>query len=135
MLKHLKNYAAPLIAFDKVIKMDETEIVTQKAISVNEPFFIGHYPDNPIYPGVFIIESARQTVEHFAAEYFGLARLVEIVSVRFLNPVLPGYLLETRCSCILEPDNRYLKVKAICSSRNLKVAELKIDFCIDKQYD
>ncbi|MFM2314705.1 MAG: hypothetical protein RLZZ04_3981 [Cyanobacteriota bacterium] len=133
MVKPLKDYAAPLKAFDRVVKMDESGIITQKLISISEPFFLGHYPDNPVYPGVFIIESVQQTVKHYAAKHYGLARLVEIVSVRFLKPVLPGHLLETRCDCIWQPDNRCLKVKAICYSHDSKVAELKINFCIDKE--
>jgi 3-hydroxymyristoyl/3-hydroxydecanoyl-(acyl carrier protein) dehydratase len=134
MFKPLKDYAAPLKAFDRVIQMTETEIVAQKAVSVNEAFFSGHYPDNPIYPGVFIIETVQQIVRHHAATYYGLIKLIEIESARFFKPVIPGYILEGRCNCILQPERDFLNVNASCYSKDVKIAEVKMKFCV-KNHD
>ena len=50
----------PFLFVDKVLSLKEDEIVVKKSVSINEWFFVGHFPDNPILPGVIIIEAIAQ---------------------------------------------------------------------------
>ena len=51
----------PFLMIDKVIKVTDNKIVTLKNVSNNEPYFQGHFPGNPIMPGVLILEAMIQT--------------------------------------------------------------------------
>lgn len=50
----------PFLLIDKVIEQDENKIVAIKNVTINEPFFQGHFPGNPIMPGVLITEALAQ---------------------------------------------------------------------------
>ncbi len=50
----------PFLLVDKIIDMTDTKAVGIKNVTVNEPFFQGHFPSNPIMPGVLIVESLAQ---------------------------------------------------------------------------
>lgn len=67
-----------------------------KNVSVNEPYFVGHFPDTPIMPGVLIIESAAQLCslviapEDAASDEEKLYVLLKVKDFKFLKPVIPG---------------------------------------------
>lgn len=54
-------HAYPFKLIDKIIHLDETTVVGLKNITINEPFFVGHFPDNPVFPGVLQMEAMAQT--------------------------------------------------------------------------
>jgi beta-hydroxyacyl-ACP dehydratase FabZ len=84
----------PFLMVDKVISKTDTNIVTLKNVSHNEPYFSGHFPNFPIMPGVLILEGMFQS----GGLLFGCADLVEgqlayvttIDKVKFIKPALPG---------------------------------------------
>ena len=86
----------PFLMIDKVIKVTDNEIVTLKNVSNNEPYFQGHFPGNPIMPGVLILEAMIQTGNLLPAEvstdskkdYVGYVTTID--KVRFKKPVVPG---------------------------------------------
>jgi len=51
----------PFLLVDKVLEIDEDEIKAIKNVSINEPYFVGHFPEYPIMPGVLQIEGLAQT--------------------------------------------------------------------------
>ena len=51
----------PFLLVDKVMEVSETHIVTIKNVTMNEPYFQGHFPGNPVMPGVMQIEAMAQT--------------------------------------------------------------------------
>ena len=121
------NYAAPLFALDEVTRADEQGIVTRRAIRFDEPFFAGHFPGHPIFPGVFIFEAVHQAAKFYATSRHGReADLVEIRSLRFLSPVQPGDTLECDCGCALSEEGRQMRVAAVCRCGQRKVAEVKL---------
>lgn len=65
-----------------------------KNVSVNEPFFMGHFPDAPIMPGVLLIESAAQlcslVIENTGSEENLIYVLLKVDSFKFVRPVIPG---------------------------------------------
>ena len=90
----------PMLLVDRVEELHVDErIVATKAVTINEPFFAGHFPDRPIMPGVLIVEALAQAAGVLAVESFGLAgsgKLVYFMSidgVKFRKPVEPGVLL------------------------------------------
>ena len=97
----------PFLMVDKIIKADDKKMVTLKNVSNNEPYFQGHFPGNPIMPGVLILEAMIQTSNLLAAYMAENANIEEYISyvttidkVKFRKPVIPG-------------DQLYLKVSLL----------------------
>ena len=96
----------PFLLVDKIVDFKPGESITGiKNVTINEPFFQGHFPNHPIMPGVLIIEAMAQTggimllntiekPEEFVV-YF-----VSIDNVKFRKPVLPGDVLRFELKCI-----------------------------------
>jgi 3-hydroxyacyl-[acyl-carrier-protein] dehydratase len=91
----------PMLLVDRVESLDpEKGIVAIKAVTINEPFFQGHFPARPIMPGVLIVEALAQAAGVLAVEAFGLAgsgKLVYFMAIegaKFRQPVEPGVLLK-----------------------------------------
>ena len=90
----------PLLLVDRVESLDpDRGIVAIKAVTINEPFFQGHFPARPIMPGVLIVEALAQAAGVLAVESLGLAgtgKLVYFMAIegaKFRAPVEPGVLL------------------------------------------
>ena len=60
-IKRLLPHRPPFLLVDKVLEVSDTRVVGLKSITVNEPFFIGHFPEEPVMPGVLIMEGLAQT--------------------------------------------------------------------------
>lgn len=100
----------PFALVDKIIHMDETSVTGIKNVTVNEPFFKGHFPGNPVMPGVLQIEAMAQTggilvlntvpdPENYWTYFLG------IENCRFRKMVLPGDTLIFKCE-LLAPVKR-----------------------------
>lgn len=90
----------PMLLIDRVESLDPDKgIVAVKAVTINEPFFQGHFPARPIMPGVLIVEALAQAAGVLAVEALGLAgsgKLVYFMAIegaKFRQPVEPGVLL------------------------------------------
>jgi len=90
----------PMLLVDRVESLDPDKgIVAIKAVTINEPFFQGHFPIRPIMPGVLIVEALAQAAGVLAVEALGLAgtgKLVYFMAIegaKFRLPVEPGVLL------------------------------------------
>jgi 3-hydroxyacyl-[acyl-carrier-protein] dehydratase len=91
----------PMLLVDRVESLDpEKGIVAIKAVTINEPFFQGHFPARPIMPGVLIVEALAQAAGVLAVKALGLAgsgKLVYFMAIegaKFRQPVEPGVLLK-----------------------------------------
>jgi 3-hydroxyacyl-[acyl-carrier-protein] dehydratase len=91
----------PMLLVDRVESIDpEKGIVAIKAVTINEPYFQGHFPARPIMPGVLIVEAMAQAAGVLAVEALGLAgsgKLVYFMAIegaKFRQPVEPGVLLK-----------------------------------------
>ena len=90
----------PMLLVDRVEELIVDErIVAIKAVTINEPFFAGHFPSRPIMPGVLIVEAMAQAAGILAVESLGLAgsgKLVYFMAIdgaKFRTTVEPGVLL------------------------------------------
>ena len=91
----------PMLMVDKVTEMYlDHSAVGIKNVSINEPFFQGHFPSEPVMPGVLIIEAMAQTAAVLVMSSLGqeadgkLVYFMSIDGVRFRRPVVPGDRLE-----------------------------------------
>jgi 3-hydroxyacyl-[acyl-carrier-protein] dehydratase len=87
----------PFLLVDRILEMEPGErIVGLKNVTINEPFFQGHFPQQPVMPGVLIIEAMGQTGGVLAAstlpeeEQGQLIIFMGMDKVRFRKPVVPG---------------------------------------------
>ncbi|WP_432015104.1 hypothetical protein ABVG11_20060 [Streptomyces sp. HD1123-B1] len=126
----LRLRAAPIDAVDEVTLTSGTDVTATKTIHAGDPYLEGHYPDFTIYPGVFIMESVGQTVDHYVALTFGADRMAElttVTSVRFTAPLLPGDTL--RVFCAIAVDGDVLRVKASCkNAADISAATMKLEY-------
>ena len=94
-IKTLLPHRPPFLMLDKVMEIGENYIIGVKNVSMNEPFFVGHFPEEPVMPGVLILEAMAQTGGIFVLKdaedpekystYF-----LKIDGVKFRKKVVPG---------------------------------------------
>ena len=89
----------PFLLVDKVdIIEEEKKAVGTKCVTVNEPFFQGHFPDYPVMPGVLVVEALAQTACVLMLSKGGhegkLGMFMGINEAKFRQPVLPGHVLK-----------------------------------------
>ena len=96
-IKELIPHRYPFLLIDGIQTLTENEsAIGIKNVSVNEPFFEGHFPDRPVMPGVLIIESMAQTAGCLVVASLGkesegkLVYFMTIENARFRKPVVPG---------------------------------------------
>ena len=100
-IMELLPHRPPFLLIDRIVDMDGDLSATGiKNVTMNEPFFVGHFPGRPVMPGVLIIEAMAQTagalvVNHKGAGAQGsLVYFMTIEGARFRKPVVPGDTLQ-----------------------------------------
>ncbi len=115
----------PLVGFDTVLDKSEQWIETSRRIMAEEPFFAGHYPGAPIFPGVFIIEMVLQSATWLCESQGMSVSLMALRSVRLSAPVYPGDVLSCRAEVGAETDGE-LDVRAVCKTNDNVVAKIRL---------
>lgn len=94
----------PFQMVDKVIEIKEGYAKGIKNVSINEPYFMGHFPDTPIMPGVLLIEAAAQlcslTIESDGTKDGLIYVLLKVEDFKFVKPVLPGDTVEIEVTMV-----------------------------------
>jgi 3-hydroxyacyl-[acyl-carrier-protein] dehydratase len=85
----------PFLLVDRVLELGDGIVRTLKNVSIDEPFFVGHFPENPVMPGVLIVEALAQSAALLAlgettAEKRPMLVLTSIDKARFRRLVVPG---------------------------------------------
>lgn len=98
-LVRLLPHRFPFLLVDRVLELGDGVAKTVKNVTHNEPFFPGHFPGNPVMPGVLILEALAQSAAILAlhqlkAERQAMFVLTGLDKVRFRRPVVPGDQLE-----------------------------------------
>jgi 3-hydroxyacyl-[acyl-carrier-protein] dehydratase len=120
----------PFLLIDKIVEMDldKPSILGQKNVTMNEPFFQGHFPDAPIMPGVLILEALAQTggiLVHSKGFTDKLALFLSVYNAKFRNPVKPGDVLMLYAEgTVFSSKGGRVKTKAMVGSRLAAEAEL-----------
>ena len=96
-IKELIPHRYPFLLIDKVIDIVKNQSATGvKNVTINEPYFPGHFPSSPVVPGVLQIESMAQTAAVLVAKSLNisdpsaLVLLTTIDNAKFRKPVIPG---------------------------------------------
>ncbi|MGD8521691.1 MAG: 3-hydroxyacyl-ACP dehydratase FabZ [Desulfobacterales bacterium] len=126
----------PFILIDRVLELvPGEEVVALKNVTINEPFFQGHFPANPIMPGVLIIEAMAQAggilvIESMPPERHGQpVYFMTMDKVRFRKPVVPGDQIIFKAK-LLKMREKAVKMsgKAIVEDNLVAEAELMASF-------
>ena len=125
----------PFLMIDKVLDLQPNKkLIALKNVTVNEPFFVGHFPDEKVMPGVLIIEAMAQAgciYFYYSKNMQGkdLIYYLAKVNSKFVKPVVPGDQLVIEITTIkMMSKAGFLKTKA--SVRDKVVAEAEIGFGI-----
>ena len=96
-IQRLLPHRYPFLLIDRVIELGDERVVALKNVSINEPFFTGHFPGHPIMPGVLIVEAMAQAGAVMAMktspDYDPEKHVVYFMAldkVKFRRPVVPG---------------------------------------------
>ncbi len=95
-IERLLPHRYPFLLIDRVIELSDDHVVALKNVTINEPFFPGHFPGHPVMPGVLIVESMAQAGGVMALRYLGAEAAGKVIyfmgldKVKFRKPVTPG---------------------------------------------
>ena len=94
-IMHFLPHRFPFLLIDKIIEQTETKVVAVKNVTVNEPFFQGHFPNHPVMPGVLVVEAMAQAGGIFLLRNVPdpenhVTYFLRIDKCKFRKPVLPG---------------------------------------------
>lgn len=124
----------PMLMVDRVIELVPGErAVGLKCVSVNEPFFPGHYPNRPIMPGVLILEAMAQVggVALYDQSRDGAAvpLFAAVEKARFRRPVIPGDRLRIE-SKVVRSRRSMSKIESVVTVEEALVAEAELLFTL-----
>lgn len=122
----------PFLMLDRIADYELGEYaVGIKNVTINEPFFVGHFPDKPVMPGVLIIEAMAQTAAVLVVNTMGkeaegkLVYFMSIDEAKFRKPVVPGDSLQVRVDKQQSRKNVW-KFACVATVDGAKVAEAVI---------
>ncbi|MFI2742591.1 bifunctional UDP-3-O-[3-hydroxymyristoyl] N-acetylglucosamine deacetylase/3-hydroxyacyl-ACP dehydratase [Zhouia sp. PK063] len=121
----------PFLLIDRIIELSDKHVVGMKNVTMNEPFFVGHFPGAPVMPGVLQIEAMAQTGGILVLSTVPdpenyLTFFMKIDNVKFKQKVLPGDTLIFMCD-LLTPIRRgicHMSAKAYANGKLVSEAEL-----------
>lgn len=121
----------PFLMIDRIIDIDGDQSATGiKNVTINEPHFAGHFPENPIMPGVLIIEAMAQTAGAISllrrnTSRPGIVYFMTIDNAKFRKPVVPGDRLCIHVTKLRQRAN-ISRYQCIAKVDGVKVAEAEV---------
>ncbi|MBD5283875.1 MAG: bifunctional UDP-3-O-[3-hydroxymyristoyl] N-acetylglucosamine deacetylase/3-hydroxyacyl-ACP dehydratase [Bacteroides sp.] len=128
-IKKLLPHRYPFLLIDKIIEIDPKHVVAVKNVTVNEPFFQGHFPQEPVMPGVLQVEAMAQAAGVLVLNYLDEPErystyFLKIDNVKFRQKVVPGNTLlmnvslmtEIRRGCAVVKGYAFVGEKIVCEA-------------------
>ena len=123
----------PFLMVDRVTRIEGNEITAEKNVTINEPFFKGHFPGHPVMPGVLQLEAMAQVAGILMlkqADNAGkIAYFMAADKVKWRKPVKPGDVLQIDIE-LIKAGTKIGKAKACCLVCREKVSEAEITFAL-----
>ena len=123
----------PFLMVDRVTRIDGNQITAEKNVTLNEPYFQGHFPGHPIMPGVLQLEAMAQVAGILTlkqADNAGkIAYFMAAEKVKWRKPVKPGDVLQIDIE-LLRARGKVAKAKGVCTVRGEVVSEAEITFTL-----
>lgn len=121
----------PFLLVDRIIEVEgTTRVVGLKNVTINEPFFQGHFPGHPIMPGVLIVEAMAQTggvllLDAIENPQEKVVYFMSLDGVKFRRPVVPGDQLRMEVE-VLQNRGRTVRLKGTATVDGTVVAEAEM---------
>ncbi len=131
-------HRAPFLLIDRILELSDSHVVGMKNVTMNEPFFVGHFPDAPVMPGVLQVEAMAQTGGILVLNTVPdpenyLTYFMKIDNVKFKQKVLPGDTLFFHCSLISPIRRGICHMQAYAYANGKVVAEAEMMAQISKK--
>lgn len=126
-IRDILPHRYPMLLVDRIVEMGDDFIVGIKNVTANEPFFMGHFPDFPVMPGVLIVEAMAQAggiliLKDLPDRHNKLVLFASIEEAKFRKPVLPGDILRMELK-VLKRKSTVVKMQGTATVDGHVVAE------------
>lgn len=132
-LMKLLPHRYPFLMVDRILKIEGNKIVGQKNVTINEPYFQGHFPAHPIMPGVLQLEAMAQIagilLHHRLQAGNQLAYFMSAEEVKWRKPVFPGDVLMIEVE-LTKTRGKIGKANAVCKVSGEVVSEASVTFML-----
>ena len=94
-IRDILPHRYPMLLVDRIEELEPERVVGIKNVTANEPFFVGHFPEYPVMPGVLVVEAMAQVagvlvLSQIPDRHNKLVLLASVEQAKFRNPVRPG---------------------------------------------
>jgi beta-hydroxyacyl-ACP dehydratase FabZ len=129
-IRDILPHRYPMLLVDAILELEAERIVGIKNVTINEPFFIGHFPDYPVMPGVLVVEAMAQVAGFLVLKSLPdrknkLVLLASIQQAKFRGKVRPGDQLRIEMT-VVKRKTTIAKMRGEATVEGVVVAEAEL---------
>jgi UDP-3-O-[3-hydroxymyristoyl] N-acetylglucosamine deacetylase/3-hydroxyacyl-[acyl-carrier-protein] dehydratase len=132
-LMKLLPHRYPFLMVDRILKLEGDTIIGLKSVTMNEPYFLGHFPGHPIMPGVLQLEAMAQVAGILLLKRIAaanqIAYFMSAEEVKWRKPVVPGDVLIVEIQ-LTKTRGKIGKAKGVCKVAGEIVSEAEVTFML-----
>src|SRR5690606_10332245 len=130
-IMNMLPHRPPFLLVDKILELSDSHVVGVKNVTMNEPFFVGHFPGAPVMPGVLQVEAMPQTGGILVFRTVPdpenyLTFLMKIDNVKFNQQLVPGDTLSLKCDLITRIRRGICHMQAYAYANGKLVSEAEL---------